>query len=235
MSNPIKKEVQIGDCTLYQGDCLDIMPLLGKVEAVVTDPPYGMSFQSGHRRVKHSKIANDDNTALLNLACNISILHSRYVFCRWNNLPDIPPPKSLVTWVKNNWSMGDLNHEHARQTEVLAFYNGPEHFFPTGRPQDVIRAPRSGNTYHPSEKPVSLMMAVVEWTSGTVLDPFAGSGTTLVACAKLGRKGIGIELDPDYFEIACERVQKAYDQPDLFIEPPEKQIQETFSLAGTDE
>ena len=54
----------------------------------------------------------------------------------------------------------------------------------------------------------------------TILDPFMGSGTTLVACAKLGRKGIGIELDPDYFEIACKRVQEAYDQPDLFVARP---------------
>ena len=63
----------------------------------------------------------------------------------------------------------------------------------------------------------------------TILDPFMGSGTTLVACAKLGRKGIGIELDPDYFDIACERVRKAYEQPDMFIAPPaEKPVQEEF-------
>ena len=64
----------------------------------------------------------------------------------------------------------------------------------------------------------------------TVLDPTAGSGTTLVACAKMGRKGIGIELDPDYFEIACRRVEEAYRQPDLFIEPPKKPEQEAMDL-----
>ena len=53
-----------------------------------------------------------------------------------------------------------------------------------------------------------------------ICDPFMGSGTTLVACAKLGRKGIGIELDPDYFDIAVERVRKAYEQPDLFVPAP---------------
>mgnify|MGYP003148735056 FL=1 len=83
--------------------------------------------------------------------------------------------------------------------------------------------PRTGNNFHPTEKPVGLMQAVVSWTDGTVLDCFMGSGTTLVACAKLGRAGIGIELDPEYFQIACERVQKAYDQPDLFVAPPAPQ------------
>ncbi len=83
---------------------------------------------------------------------------------------------------------------------------------------------------HPTQKPVALM----EWCLGflpdakTILDPFMGSGTTLVACAKLGRKGIGIELDPDYFEIACKRVAEAYRQPDLFIAPPEKPTQEVL-------
>ena len=65
------------------------------------------------------------------------------------------------------------------------------------------------------------MYSVIQWTSGVVIDPFMGSGTTLVACAKLGRSGIGIELDPDYFDIACERVEKAYQQTDLFVAPPE--------------
>jgi DNA modification methylase len=81
---------------------------------------------------------------------------------------------------------------------------------------------------HPSQKPIELM----EWcvrrhkNAKTILDPFMGSGTTLVACAKLGRKGIGIEIDPDYFEIACERVRKAYAQPDLFVAPPSVPVQE---------
>jgi site-specific DNA-methyltransferase (adenine-specific) len=70
------------------------------------------------------------------------------------------------------------------------------------------------------------------WTNpgDTILDPFMGSGTTGVACAKLGRKFIGIELEPKYFDIACERIQKAYDQPDMFVEPPKKAIQEGFEV-----
>lgn len=228
MTDPWKRRVEIGDCVLYEGDCLEIMPTLEPIDAVVTDPPYGMTFQSNHRIEKHSKIANDGNEDLLIWACQIPVSHSRYVFCRWDNIKVAPKPKSCVTWVKNNWSMGDLEHEHARQTEIALFYNGERHFFPTGRPPDVIKAARTSNEYHPTEKPVDLIRSFVEWTVGIVLDPFMGSGTTGVACAKMGRKFIGIELEPKYFDIACERIQKAYDQPDLFVEPPAKPKQEAL-------
>lgn len=216
--SPIKRKEVIGDCTLYLGDCLEILPLLGAVDCVITDPPYGMAFRSNRRAQKHAAIANDKLGDCLQYACGLKPAHSSYVFCRWDNLADIPKPRSLVTWVKNHWSMGDLEHEHARQTEVAAFYPGPNHFFPRGRPQDVIRAPRTDNVFHPTEKPVQLMQAFVEWTSGTILDPFMGSGTTGVACVKRGRKFIGIELHEPYFDIACERIRKAYAQPDLFVE-----------------
>jgi len=81
----------------------------------------------------------------------------------------------------------------------------------------------SGNTGHPAPMPFSMAHdQIASWSNAgeTILDPFMGSGTTLVACAKMGRKGIGIEMDPDYFEIACKRVEEAYRQPDLFVAPP---------------
>lgn len=221
--NPIVREITIGDCRLIQGDSAEIVDLLGIVGTVVSDPPFGMAFQSNYRSQKHKVIANDNETKLLEFACKIPASHSRYIFCRWDNLTDIPKPKSLVTWVKNNWSMGDLEHEHARQTEVCAFYPQDEHYFPSGRPQDVIKAPRTGNNFHPTEKPVGLMSAIVKWTDGVVLDPFMGSGTTGVACVKMGRKFIGIELDPDYFDIAVKRITEAYNQPDFFVEQPKPQ------------
>ena len=224
---------RIGDATLYLADCLDVLPTLEGVDAVVTDPPYGMAFQSNHRKVKHGAIANDKSVTLLRWACEIPVNHSRYVFCRWDNLMDIPHPKSFITWVKNNWSMGDLQHEHARQTEGVCYWAGPEHSFPRGRPTDVVSAARTGNEYHPSEKPVNLMLQVVEWTAGTVLDPFMGSGTTGVACARLGRKFIGIEIDEGYFDIACERIRAAYAQPSLFDpEIPEPEQADAFTEAS---
>jgi DNA modification methylase len=211
----------IGDATLYLGDCRDILPTLPRVDAVITDPPYGMSFRSNYRAIKHAAIANDDSTTLLVAACSIPARHSAYVFCRWDNIVDVPLPRSLVTWVKNNWSMGDLQHEHARQTEVALFYPGPEHDFPNGRPTDVVQAARTGNEFHPTEKPVALMLQFLKWTRGVILDPFMGSGTTGVAAAQMGRKFIGIEREPKYFDIACERIERTYAQGTLF-DPAER-------------
>lgn len=223
-----KKKTVIGDCVLYLGDCLEVMQEIGPVDAVVTDPPYGMAFHSNYRQEKHKAIANDKSVELLRWATEIDARHSKYIWMRWDNIKDVPLPRSLITWVKNNHSMGDLEHEHGRKTEVCAFYKGPEHSFPDGRPNDVITGARTGNEYHPTQKPVALMRNVIEWTNGIGLDPFMGSGTTLAACAKMGRKGIGIELDPEYYEIACKRVEEAYKQPDLFVAPPPKPTQESM-------
>jgi site-specific DNA-methyltransferase (adenine-specific) len=203
--------------TLYLGDSREVLPTLGPIDAVVTDPPYGMAFRSNHRAVKHDAIANDTSAELLRWACRIPAAHSRYIFGRWDNLVDVPKPKSLVTWIKNNWSMGDLNHEHGRQTEVAFFYPGPKHDFPAGRPADVISAPRTGNEHHPTEKPVELMRAVIEWTRGVVLDPFMGSGSTGVAAVKLGRRFIGVEMHEPYFDTACKRISAALGEPELFV------------------
>ena len=206
----------IGNAMLYLGDCREILPTLPKVDAVVTDPPYGMAFQSNHRTVQHDAIANDSDVALLRFACSIEAQHSLYVFCRWDNLSEVPKPKSCVTWVKNNWSMGDLEHEHARQTEIALFYPGPKHSWPLKRPTDVVKAPRTGNDEHPTEKPVYLIEQMLGWSTGDVLDPFMGSGTTGVACMNLGRKFIGIEIEPKYFDIACRRIEDAQRQERMF-------------------
>lgn len=208
--------VIIGNATLYLGDCREVIEAIGPIDSLVSDPPYGMSFQSNHRAEKHAKIANDDTQDLLLWACRLEPRHSAYLFCRWDNLFAVPKPKSLVTWVKNNWSMGDLEHEHARQTEVALFYPGPEHDFPKGRPSDVIKAPRTGNEFHPTEKPVQLMRAMIEWTRGTVFDPFMGSGSTGCAAVAAGRRFIGCEINPEYFSTACRRIEEAQRQGDMF-------------------
>ena len=212
-------KIEIGLATLYLSDCAEILPTLGKVDAVVTDPPYGMKFQSNHRLVKHEKIANDKSPELAVEVIKWAIentSHSVYAFGRWDNIYDYPKPKSLITWVKNNWSMGDLEHEHARQTEVAFFYAGQNHRFPKQRPTDVIQWARTNNEYHPTEKPIGLMERFCDWTEGVILDPFMGSGTTGVAAVQMGRKFIGIEREPKYFEIACQRIEMAQAQERLF-------------------
>lgn len=219
------REEVIGNCRLILGDCRDVAPVY---DSVVSDPPYGMEFRSNHRAVKHDEIANDGDAELLLWACSLPFTHSKYLFCRWDNLAEVPKPKSCITWVKNNWSMGDLDHEHARQTEVCLFYAGVEHYWPKGRPTDVVDARRTGNDHHPTEKPVYLMERVVEWTAGTVFDPFMGSGSTGVACALLNRPFVGIELKESYFDIACRRIEDAVKAPRLFAEPIAKPVQESM-------
>jgi len=211
-----RKEVLSEGIELWLGDCRDVFNEPDRIEALVTDPPYGMSFQSNHRTVKHSPIASDTNADLLLWTCNLAPTHSAYVFCRWDNLREVPKPRSLITWVKNNWSMGDLNHEHARQTEVALFYPGPKHYFPNGRPSDVINSPRTKNEHHPTEKPVQLMRAIIEWTDGVVCDPFMGSGSTGVAAVQLGRKFIGVEVDEKHFSTACKRIADELSRPQFF-------------------
>ena len=99
-----------------------------------------------------------------------------------------------------------------------------------GALREFVRCPKAMDKEHPTQKPVALMRWCIEFfpLAGTILDPFMGSGTTGVACAKLGRKFIGIEIEPKYFDIACKRIEEAYRQPDLFIEPPAKAMQETL-------
>jgi site-specific DNA-methyltransferase (adenine-specific) len=205
---------KIGLATLYLADCRDVDLTLA--QSIISDPPYGMSFQSNHREDRHEKIANDETEELLLWACGLKPTHSSYLFCRWDNLATVPKPKSLITWVKDNWSMGDLKHEHGRQTEVALFYPGPEHDFPKKRPPDVINCPRSGNALHPTEKPVGLMGVFVDWTRGLVADPFMGSGSTGVAAVKAKREFIGVELHEPYFNIACVRIEEAQRQISLF-------------------
>jgi len=197
---------------VLQGDCRELIKTLDvPVDVIATDPPFGMAFQSNYRLLKHRAIAGDADEGLLKWACELPAAHSKYIFCRWNNLASIPEPKSLITWVKNVHSMGDLEHEHARQTEVCAFYPGEGHAWNGKRPTDVVFHDRSGNNLHPTEKPLSLMLEIVGWTPPgcTILDPFCGSGTTGVACAITGRNFIGLELDGKYCEIARRRISEA--------------------------
>ena len=192
---------------IYLGDSNDIMPLLDQVDLLVTDPPYGMNFQSNHRAVQHDKIHGDNELPVETIKFALAMANrAGYVFCRWDNLSQMPPPKSVIAWVKNNWGMGDLSHEHGRQWEACCFYPKVDHEF-IERIPDVIHADRTGNDRHPTQKPVDLMKRLIMCNVGeVVLDPFMGSGSTLIACKELKRSGIGIEIDEKYCEIAKKRL-----------------------------
>lgn len=209
---------------LYCGDCLEILPQLpaGCIDAVVTDPPYGIGYQSGHRGIQHEPITGDGSYRLLRWACELPMLHSRYVFCRWEALVALPSPRSVIVWMKNNWSMGDLAHEHARQTELVCFWPGAEHEWLNGRPTDVVYAARADCSRHPTEKPVDLIAQILRWSHGVVFDPFMGSGTTGVACVQTGRQFVGIEIEQRYFDIAVTRIDQERRQGRLFREPIER-------------
>jgi len=229
----IKADVTIGAARLLLGDAREIVPTLGDLDVVVADPPFGMAFKSAYRQVAHARIEGDSDVELFDWVCGLPVKHSKYVFCRWNNLGTTVSPRSFITWVKNNWSMGDLHHEHARQTEGMCFWPGDLHDFPQGRPADVVYATRTDNLLHPTQKPVALLEQVIGWTRGTVCDPTMGSGTTGVAALNLGRKFIGIEIDETYFNIACERMREALRQPRLFADPTPKPTQDSMQLEIT--
>ena len=113
-----------------------------------------------------------------------------------------------MVWIKNNWSMGDLKHEHGRQWEAICFYPLQEHKF-IKRIPDVIYADRTGNNLHPTQKPVELIKKLIIANSGDIIfDPFLGSGTAAVACKQLHRNFIGVEISEEYCQIARERLRQ---------------------------
>ena len=197
---------------LLNGDCRDVLPTLetGSVDVVLTDPPYGIEYQSAWRTDwdRKPKIQGDDAFPLwlFDLKPRVAL----FTWCRWNNLASIPPPKSFIVWDKGRHSMGDLKHEFGRQWEACAFYPGPEHSF-VRRPIDIIRVPciPPNDLVHPNEKPVAAIIPLLmAHPPGLILDPYAGSGTTLRAAKDLGRKCIGIEIEEEYCEIAANRLRQ---------------------------
>ncbi len=234
-----RKEV-IGDCSMYLGDCRDVLPMLGKVDAVVTDPPYGMNWNTdftrfsggNHRRGGgrvHKKIFGDDFSFDPSpfLSMDECILFGANHF--WDKLPS----GTCLVWLKrNDHTLNEFlsDGEIAFKKGGCGVYAFREVFAGSSK---AIEA--GFNAYaaaaHPTQKTIGVMMWALSFVkSKNILDPFMGSGTTGVACVKLGRKFIGIEREPDYFEIACERIRKAYAQPDMFIAPPIQQAKQEIMI-----
>jgi site-specific DNA-methyltransferase (adenine-specific) len=201
---------EYGGITIYNADCRDVLPQLERTDIVIADPPYGMDYQSAWRtdRLRFDKIAGDKSLPLY--VFDIKFNCSMFVFCRWDNLMEIPRPKSFIVWNKMSHSMGDLKHEFGRQWEGCAFYPGEKHEFEK-RPVDVISIPKvtPGQLLHPNEKPINLISYLINHSVGeSILDPFCGSGSTLVSAKNLCKEAIGIELEEKYCEIAAKRLSQ---------------------------
>lgn len=221
--------VIIGNATLYLGDCRDVLPTLGKVDAVVTDPPYGIG-EAGGNAAKRQRKAGGNSKSLAdqreydaldwdNEPIAPELIAAIRKAARWQiifggNYYDCPPTSCWLVWDKEN---GDNDFADCE----LAWTNLPKavrriKFMWNG----MLRANGEQRGDHPTQKPIGVM----KWCIGhlphseTILDPFMGSGTTGVAAVQMGRRFIGIEREPKYFEIACRRIEDAQRQGDLFIE-----------------
>lgn len=212
----IRREEIIGDCRLILGDCLGVLPTLDP-GAVVSDVPYGVSFKCGWaNKFRDISIANDSTIDARDHLISWMNGKPGIIFGSWKVIKPTETKATLI-WDKGTVGMGDLSLPWFPATEEIYVLGGG---FVGSRTTPVLRH-YVRNEFHPTEKPVALMMDLLSKCdpAWSILDPFMGSGTTGVACVKQGRKFIGIEIDEGYFDIACERIRKAYAQPDMFIEP----------------
>jgi DNA modification methylase len=225
VSDPWKRKETIGDATLYLGDCLEILPHVGEVDAVVTDPPYGIAHSSNRTNGNpvhwHGKtIAGDEDTSTRDHALDIAAAPMAAVFGTIKAQRPLGTVADLV-WHKGDASgMGDLSIPWKPCWELIHVigkgWKGKRD--PAVLVGHTVLTWASKGRSHPHEKPVTLLESLLSKAPDAIviLDPFMGSGTTGVACANLGRKFIGIEIEERYFDIACERIAAAYAQGRLF-------------------
>lgn len=209
--------VIIGDATLYLGDCGDILPTLPKVDACITDPPYGINEN-------HKKVASRANKAAARDYCEfdwdkappsnelIDAIRAKAEWCALfgGNYFTLPPTSCWLVWDKLN--TGDFADCE------LAWTNWPKAVRRIQWRWNGMIRQGSEDRFHPTQKPLEVMKWVIDLCpkAETILDPFMGSGTTGVAAVQMGRKFIGIEREERYFQIACERISNAVAQGQLF-------------------
>lgn len=210
---------QIGDATLYLGDCMEILPTLGRVDAVITDPPYGIGANKqtlGSGKKEFERGGNWDD-CVPDIKTWLSVAET---CCFWggNYFSDqLPPTNHWLIWHKKNDGLSFSECEMAwtnfgKQVRHLSHHWSGE------------------EKLHPTMKPLAVMAWSIDQAGNpqTILDPFMGSGTTGVAAIKMGRKFIGIEREPKYFDIACKRIEQASAQGSLLPPEPPQAIQESL-------
>ena len=203
--------------TIYHGDCRDIIPQLS-YNALITDPPYGIAFRSNCRVAtdKFDAIVGDGvvDVEWLKLVTEANVL---VVFTRWDvlepwrlALQSVAKLRGCIVWEKGGGGIGDLERSYGLDYELALYAATDEWHIPDKRHGSVWRNKKdaAGSYRHPTQKPVGIMETFVSRFTkdhNIVLDPFIGSGTTLVAAKNLGRKAIGIEIEERYCEIAAQR------------------------------
>jgi DNA modification methylase len=217
------EKVEIGGATLYLGDCRDILPTLPKVDAVITDPPYGIGADTHAGSVKNGWTQWDSNGWDLerpNKEIFDLMLNASFAQIIWggNYFTDyLRPTMQWLVWDKGQrgFSLADCEFAWSSQQAAARIFNLTR-----------AEALQDGKT-HPTQKPVALMAWCIDRLkkAQTILDPFMGSGTTGVAAIQMGRKFIGIEREPKYFDIACKRIEQAQAQGQMFAPEPIKQEQ----------
>jgi site-specific DNA-methyltransferase (adenine-specific) len=249
-----RKETLADGIELILGDCREVLPTLGKVDAVVTDPPYEAVMQSKwgvlsrnapSSHVRHETLGfdaidhiRDDVAAAVATAC----VGWGVFFCMaegvraWRDSIEATGAKykRAMVWIKPD-AMPQFNGQGpsvGHEMMVAAWYGaGHSKWNGGGKPGTFIHVKNTAGAEHPTQKPLPLISEIVglfSFRDQIVCDPFMGSGTTGVACVKLGRKFIGIEIEPKYFDIACKRISEALKQPDFFVEKPKPAKQEVL-------
>lgn len=227
--------------TLYLGDCREILPTLGTVDAVVSDPPYGMAWDvnskrfSGGNRAKQRGPGRNDYPEIVGDAVPFDpalwIAFPEVILWGANHYAQRLPVGSTLVWIKKaahlfgTWlsdaEIGWQKGGHGVYVKEVSF-----------PPPSRIAENDGASAAHPTQKPTDLMVWCVERVKGRrILDPYMGSGTTGVACVRLGRRFIGIEIEPLYFDIACRRISDELKRPRLDLAPaPPAARQEALEL-----
>lgn len=222
------KEIKSENIGLIEGDCLNEIPKLKdkSISCLIIDPPYGIDYQSNNRLVKYEKIENDNINAFDLLDKSLSLVETKmlddshiYIFTSWKVYEFVKPiiskyfeVKNCLIWNKNNLSMGDLYGNYAEKYEMIIFATKGNRILTSNkRPVNVLDFNRTANQNHPTEKPIDLLKELINNSTvegETILDYFAGSGSTLIASKELNRKFIGIEKNKEYINIIKNRLSE---------------------------
>lgn len=223
-------EKHIGNAKLIRGDAFEIMPSLGDVDCILTDPPYNTKTHKGARSAKSLASSQIDfdcisETQFIEFCGNAVAQAKRWVVmsCAWQHAAELEkqgiPLVRLGVWTKRNAAPQFTGDRPGVGWEAIAILHreGKKHW--NGGGHHAVWACNVEHGEHPTQKPLPLLMDwVAKFTDPDelILDPFMGSATTGLACAKLGRRFIGIEKDKKYFDLACARLEDAHRQTDLF-------------------